>query len=215
MTAVRTAPLNCQTCHSRTAAWLITGSTASPASIACDDCIGSSCADVYPLPLSGGFFSPSTAETVPYAAVNGSADWGSVVPAAALRLIAAAARRTSVGGHSRAARIRAAAETAEQTAAMMETLAERGHGATASTAAADYAALIGNWSSADESRARNADALTLTPDVVAREDGFADARAFLDYLTGTLIPDLRESGSDATADDFQTAADIIRAAHVI
>ena len=27
---------------------------------------------------------------------------------------------------------------------------------------------------------------------------------FLDYLQNTLIPDLRESGSDATADDFET-----------
>jgi hypothetical protein len=27
---------------------------------------------------------------------------------------------------------------------------------------------------------------------------------FIEYLTQTLIPDLRESGRDATADDFET-----------
>ena len=32
---------------------------------------------------------------------------------------------------------------------------------------------------------------------------------FVDYLKGTLIPDLRESGSDATADDFMVAVAFI------
>ena len=32
---------------------------------------------------------------------------------------------------------------------------------------------------------------------------------FCDYLRNTLIPDLRESGSDATADDFETALGFI------
>jgi hypothetical protein len=31
-----------------------------------------------------------------------------------------------------------------------------------------------------------------------------DYTTFTDYLTETLIPDLRESGRDATADDFET-----------
>ena len=30
------------------------------------------------------------------------------------------------------------------------------------------------------------------------------------YLEGTLIPDLQESGSDATAEDFQTSVDMIK-----
>jgi hypothetical protein len=33
-------------------------------------------------------------------------------------------------------------------------------------------------------------------------NNFADATELCSYLTRTLIPDLRESGSDATADDF-------------
>ena len=33
---------------------------------------------------------------------------------------------------------------------------------------------------------------------------------FVDYLVNTLIPDLRASGSDATADDFQTAVDLLQ-----
>ena len=33
---------------------------------------------------------------------------------------------------------------------------------------------------------------------------------FVEYLEGFLIPDLRESGSDCTAEDFETAAGIIR-----
>ncbi len=32
---------------------------------------------------------------------------------------------------------------------------------------------------------------------------------FCDYLRNTLIPDLRESGSEATADDFETALGFI------
>lgn len=32
----------------------------------------------------------------------------------------------------------------------------------------------------------------------------------IEYLTETLIPDLRASGMDATAEDFQTCADMIR-----
>src|SRR5210317_6279 len=31
-----------------------------------------------------------------------------------------------------------------------------------------------------------------------------------EFLTSTLIPDLRESGSDATADDFEDCVEIIR-----
>lgn len=31
-----------------------------------------------------------------------------------------------------------------------------------------------------------------------------DRENFIDYLTATLIPDLRESGHEATADDFET-----------
>jgi hypothetical protein len=34
--------------------------------------------------------------------------------------------------------------------------------------------------------------------------------AFVEYLTQTLIPDLRESGSDATADDFETCVRYMR-----
>jgi hypothetical protein len=33
---------------------------------------------------------------------------------------------------------------------------------------------------------------------------------FIAYLEGTLIPDLRESGNDATADDFEFCLKIIR-----
>ena len=32
----------------------------------------------------------------------------------------------------------------------------------------------------------------------------------IEYLTETLIPDLRASGMEATADDFQTCVDMIR-----
>ena len=32
----------------------------------------------------------------------------------------------------------------------------------------------------------------------------------IEYLTEILIPDLRASGSEATADDFQTCIDMIR-----
>lgn len=32
---------------------------------------------------------------------------------------------------------------------------------------------------------------------------FDDATKLCDYLTNTLVPDLRESGSEATADDFE------------
>lgn len=34
---------------------------------------------------------------------------------------------------------------------------------------------------------------------------------FVSYLQRTLIPDLRESGRDATADDFQTCVDYLTA----
>lgn len=32
---------------------------------------------------------------------------------------------------------------------------------------------------------------------------------FIDYLRETLIPDLRESGRDCTADDFETAIEFM------
>lgn len=35
-------------------------------------------------------------------------------------------------------------------------------------------------------------------------------QVFVDYLTNTLIPDLRDSGRDATADDFEMCIKIIR-----
>lgn len=34
---------------------------------------------------------------------------------------------------------------------------------------------------------------------------FISSEEFVSYLEDTLIPDLRESGSDATADDFEEA----------
>jgi hypothetical protein len=49
--------------------------------------------------------------------------------------------------------------------------------------------------------------------MVGREMGPNDWRnkeEFVSYLESTLIPDLRESGRDATADDFQTAVYFIR-----
>ena len=42
-------------------------------------------------------------------------------------------------------------------------------------------------------------------------DGFTK-RDFIDYLRNTLIPDLRESGRDATADDFETAIKFMESA---
>lgn len=47
----------------------------------------------------------------------------------------------------------------------------------------------------------------------AERAGWSDVEDFVKYLTGTLMPDLRESGRDATADDFATAVAIIEAAN--
>ena len=38
---------------------------------------------------------------------------------------------------------------------------------------------------------------------------WAEPAHFLNYLYETLIPDLRESGKEATADDFEDAAEFI------
>ena len=39
---------------------------------------------------------------------------------------------------------------------------------------------------------------------------FDTAKKLIDYLDSVLIPDLRESGSDATADDFEDCSECIR-----
>jgi hypothetical protein len=36
------------------------------------------------------------------------------------------------------------------------------------------------------------------------------AEDYIDYLEGTLIPDLRESGNDATADDFEKVIEMLK-----
>ncbi|MDD5651644.1 MAG: hypothetical protein PHF86_14715 [Candidatus Nanoarchaeia archaeon] len=36
------------------------------------------------------------------------------------------------------------------------------------------------------------------------------AEDYIDYLEGTLIPDLREAGMDATADDFETVVEMLK-----
>ena len=38
----------------------------------------------------------------------------------------------------------------------------------------------------------------------------ADVRDFCDYLTDTLIPDLREAGRNSTADDFEQSVKYMR-----
>lgn len=43
----------------------------------------------------------------------------------------------------------------------------------------------------------------------ALRHGWKDQADFVDYLRDTLIPDLKESGSEATAQDFQVALDMI------
>lgn len=45
---------------------------------------------------------------------------------------------------------------------------------------------------------------------MARHRTPAQVKDFVDYLTDTLIPDLKESGRDATAEDFETAVEIIK-----
>lgn len=56
--------------------------------------------------------------------------------------------------------------------------------------------------------------LGLRPVETDRASTLRSAREFVEFLRGTLIPDLRESGTDATADDFETAATLIgRLAH--
>jgi len=42
-------------------------------------------------------------------------------------------------------------------------------------------------------------------------NNFNDPTALCDYLTHTLIPDLRESGSEATAEDFEDCVAHIKA----
>jgi len=44
-----------------------------------------------------------------------------------------------------------------------------------------------------------------------RFNNFNDPTALCDYLTHTLIPDLRESGSEATAEDFEDCVAHIKA----
>lgn len=46
--------------------------------------------------------------------------------------------------------------------------------------------------------------------VIETDDTVWTAESFVQYLTRILIPDLREYGSLATAEDFQVAADFIK-----
>jgi hypothetical protein len=40
--------------------------------------------------------------------------------------------------------------------------------------------------------------------------GWDSKQDFVEYLTDTLIPDLKESGMDATAEDFETAVHFMK-----
>ena len=40
--------------------------------------------------------------------------------------------------------------------------------------------------------------------------GWDSKEEFIEYLTYTLIPDLKDSGLDATAEDFETAVHFIK-----
>ncbi len=91
------------------------------------------------------------------------------------------ARKVQTGGHGRRARIQA----------RIDALIEK-----RDAEAARVAALADDDADDDD----DSDELSLS--------GFDDIDHLVSFLTGTLIPDLREAGSEATADDFE---DCVRA----